>query len=213
MSAQSTTAGNYIRRTTGFSAGPVTISCWFRSTNLTPFLAVWAHENGTVFYPGLYTFSGGIYISAGAGDNPAVLGTAAANTWYWAAVIMETGQKMRAYLKTLGGAIAAPVDSANNFGGFSGTTLTVLNNSSNADPFSGQICDFKVWSARLTLPELEFEARVGPPKRTANIYAYLPMVNAVSSQIGVDMSGQGNSFTLTGAPTTSAQMPPIGWKR
>jgi hypothetical protein len=74
------------------------------------------------------------------------------------------------------------------------------------DPWQGSIAAVKVWNAVLTQTELEAEAPLATPVRTANLWGAWSFANGPQTN---DESGNGRTLTAVGTPTTDASGPPI----
>lgn len=210
MSVQVTADSNYLTRTTGWaSSDPFTISLWLRTTANANFRVYWDHGDGGNF-PELYSDSGGnLILLDGGGD--ITLATIAANTWYYvAAVFNGTSNHVKAYFGS-GGALTETTG-AGNFGGLGGTNLRFFNSNSNVEQINGQLAHAKIWrgtGGNLSADEIANEYLRGQPSKTSALYSWLPLLNVSSP--GVDMSGNGNDFTVTGAPADSRVQPAVPW--
>lgn len=210
MSVQVTADSVYLTRTTGWaSSDPFTISVWLRTNALANFRVYWDHGNGGNL-PELYSDSGGnLILLDGAGD--ITIATIAANTWYYvAAVFNGTSNPVRTYFGT-GGALSV-VTGAGNFTGLGGTDLRFFNSNANTEQINGQMAHAKMWrgtGGNLSADEIANEYLRGRPSKTTALYSWLPLLNVTSP--GVDMSGNGNDFTVTGAVANSRIQPQIPW--
>lgn len=65
----------------------------------------------------------------------------------------------------------------------------------------------KIWTASLTAAEVQAEVNTVIPKRTANLYLWSPLDDALSA---VDYSGNGRNGTQSGG-AVQVQGPPVSW--
>jgi len=213
MSGQVTANGNYVRRATGFALQTVTVSCWFRLNTISPgtFQQMWSQDDNATFYPGLFTDGVDLQMITDIGSGPVNLLTGiSAGVWYWAAVVGGTVTTSRGYARAGLGSIAAVAGPVG--GGFSSPRMTVYNDDANDQQLGGQLVSYKLWTAELSLKELMAESLLGLPKRTQDLYTFLPLIGG-GTGAGIDQNGNGNDFALTGAIASSRLMPPICWSR
>ncbi len=210
MSGQVTANGNYLKRTTGYS-GPITVCTWFRLLAVTGFHSIWSQDNNSNFFPQLYTENTDLRFGETNLSFPIIRSGIAANTWCWAGVIYEPGVSSESYTG-IGGALTHTTSSG-TAGAYGGTVMTLFDEQASDQNMNGQLCAFKVWTARLSADELSYEYRKANPQRALSLNFFLPQTNGVTAQQGIDMSGQGHNFTLNGAIATARAMPPITWSR
>ena len=116
----------------------------------------------------------------------------------------------QAWVGTNGGALTHFTDPS-NWTGFAVNTLLLFVNNSNTETLSGQEVAWKVWAdVNLSQAQVENEYLRFNPMTTANLYGFLPLT--VVTNAGVDMSGNGNNWTVQGVPTTQRNAPPIPWR-
>lgn len=72
-----------------------------------------------------------------------------------------------------------------------------------------EYCFLKVFSAALSLAELQAERRQGKPVRTSNVWAYSRMRNGSDT---ADDSGNGRTLTLQGTPADGVASEPVPWQ-
>jgi len=81
-----------------------------------------------------------------------------------------------------------------------------------ADPWGSEaetmFAHVKIYNAVLTAAEIVQEMRSARPHRTANLNAWHPLWSTNDDQ--VDFSGNGNTWTVAGTPTT-VDGPPVAW--
>lgn len=209
MSGQVSANGNYLRRTTSFS-GAITVSCWVRFTSVAAGLtSVWSQDNNADFNPSLYRDTTNLrFVTSGLADDVILSGLATTN-WYWVGIVYEPGVNTNWYTRTNLGNIASGA-STQSGGGYGSTRMTIFNEDANDQALNGQIAAFKVWTGRLSVDQLYYESLIAMPKFTTNLYAYLPLHSGGASA-GVDLSGNGNAWTVTGTIASSRLSPPIAW--
>lgn len=81
---------------------------------------------------------------------------------------------------------------------------------SNIEFANARWAGWKVYTAALTLAELENEWRSLTPKRTANLWGWYPAVHADIANAVKDYSGNGRDWTANNTPTVE-DAPPISW--
>lgn len=138
-----------------------------------------------------------------------VLSGLGTTSWYWTGIVYEPGVNTNYYTRTNLGNIASS-SSAESGGGYGSNRMTIFNEDANDQNLNGQLAAFKIWTGRLSVDQLYYESLIGMPKFTTSLYAYLPLHSGGSSA-GVDLSGNGNAWTVTGTISSSRQSPPISW--
>lgn len=212
MSVSSTANTAYLDRTTGWAdSDPVTIAVWFRLNNVTGSKTIWDHGSGAAFSPQLWASGNQLTMTSKSGVNDAIH-SVSANTWYFCACVFNgTSSVITMYFGNNGGALITDTSSV-NFGGFTGTVLTLYNELNHDQTLTGRLTNCKIWkgtNGALSADEILNEYLKFQPSKTDSLYAVLPLLNATNPQI--DMSGNGNDFTAHGAPATQREMPPIPW--
>lgn len=222
MSVESTANGSRLRRTTSFAnSQALTIVCFLRLNSVAGgnFFTGWDH-GGSTFVPQFY-FDGSGDPDYG-GLTLAINGTGTASdklinvthsptagAWYGHATVLNgTGNVANAYWNVDGGAISSGATTA-NFAGFGGANFNLFDENADDQTLNGQLCGVRVWTAALTRAEIEWELRRISPRRLANLYAFLPLLNGTSPE--KDKSGAANDFTAAGTLTTNGSMPPVPW--
>lgn len=80
-----------------------------------------------------------------------------------------------------------------------------------ANNLDGRVAAYKIWDGvALTVDEVKAEVWSYVPKRTANLYAWLPMVDPVVAQNVFDYSGAARPWSITGTLSVESG-PPIAW--
>lgn len=86
--------------------------------------------------------------------------------------------------------------------------VSAFNGSNNVN---SRMAAYKIWDgAALTPEEVNAERWSFLPMRTANLWAWLPMVDKVVANCALDRSGNARNFTVTSTPTVE-DGPPISW--
>lgn len=221
MSIQLATNGVNLRRTTSFAdAQPLTIVCWYQIISIAAdsFYTVWDHAGTTPsnYFPELYYDPGGL-----GGPNQGIalaynntysqnlsIAAITAGTWYFGATVFNGTANPAVHYHGAGGALTTST-SAQNFGGFEGAAFTWGDTGDNIQTLNGRIVAAKLFTTNLSVTQVENEyrriVRINP-----SIYSFQPLTSAPNA--GVDFSGQGNTFTVNGAPATSRSMPPIPFR-
>ncbi|MEU0469933.1 LamG-like jellyroll fold domain-containing protein [Amycolatopsis sp. NPDC006131] len=79
-----------------------------------------------------------------------------------------------------------------------------------SENWNGRIAAVKVYSAALTVAEIENEWAQYVPSRVANLYGWYPLVNATDL---ADLSGNGRTLTAGSPAPVTEDGPPIPWQR
>lgn len=213
MSVASTLNTGYLDRTTGWAnADPTTILCWFRLNSVSGTHTIWDHGDGTSFAPQLWTSGNQLIVTAAATINDTIT-TVAANTWYFTATVFNgTGNLVTVWFGQQNTALGNNTSSV-NFGGFTGTVLTVYNELNHDQVLNGRVTGLKLWNGAggaLSQDEVLNEFRKFQPSKTTALYGAYPYLNATTSP-GIDMSGNARDLTLHGTVSSQREMPAIPW--
>lgn len=126
-------------------------------------------------------------------------------TWYRFAFTSNTSNLATAYCAPPGTALTALGTSTHI--GFTPARVRIGQYTTGSGFWlDGRVAALKAWNSLLTLNEIENELQQYKPIRTANLQRFHPFVNAET----VDYSGNGNTLTVVGTPTTETG-PPIRW--
>ena len=138
-----------------------------------------------------------------------ILGTGVltVNTWYCAALVRASDTSRTMYLGSLTAALASD---ANLTAGVGSRAANPAGQLAIAEARSGvvRIGNTKIWTAALTLAELQAEQHVMRPLRADNLAAWLPFLNTGSSR-GRDYSGGGDLTTY--GTMTDEDNPPVAY--
>lgn len=138
-----------------------------------------------------------------------ILGTGllTVNTWYCAALVRASDTSRTMYLGSLTAALASD---ANLTAGVGSRAANPAGQLAIAEARSGvvRIGNTKIWTAALTLAELQAEQHVMRPLRADNLAAWLPFLNTGSSR-GRDYSGGGDLTTY--GTMTDEDNPPVAY--
>lgn len=120
-------------------------------------------------------------------------------TWYYLAFTVSGASEVL-YWATAG---AAALTSASGTAGaatwFTPTMLRMGDSTFSAEWLNGCVSNLKIWTAVLTLAEIEQERQVMRPVRTADLHSWNPMFNGDSVRLE-DWSGNGRALTNVGFP-------------
>lgn len=182
-----------------------TATCWLNLTADTNYYAsVLGEFNGTGTYRYLSTDTDGTTLTF-FGQNANVVGpNLVVGTWYRLGLVVTVGGTVTLYSSAAGSALATATGSA-----VSGAAISFqVGGSAFASEFlNGRIAALKVWSAALTVAEIENELGQYQPIRLANLFRYHPLINAEL----VDYAGAGRNFTAGAVAATTEAGPPIRW--
>ena len=218
MSVQCNANTQRLRRIVGWDASDpnVSIALWYRFNSFGAFRSVWSGDDNAVFVPGIYFDPGPstvYYLHAnGAAPGTELIATAAINTWYFTAIERPAAAAAApgvCYVGVAGGALSTAVP-GDNADGWYGDELILFNEDANDQTQDGQQVFCKVWTTLLSAEEVANEYLRGVSSRTADGFQIVPLLNATNA--GVDVSGNGNDFTVSGTPTTQRTMPPVTWR-
>lgn len=193
--------------TTGFTA------CWFvrvradRNTFSCPF----AIDNGTAYIL-IETEDDGLNMYLMGSTGTILLGATTIDTWYFQALTYDNASFADAYQAeaTATGALPAAVNLVTN--NFTPNQYFVSGSHFGGEWLDGNVCGLRIWRNRLTPAELEAERRQIAPVRTADLYAFYPLLDSTTRLS--DLSGNGNALTnLSGTPSPSTEAnPPVPWR-
>lgn len=80
----------------------------------------------------------------------------------------------------------------------------------NDEPFNGRIAGYKLYSAVLTQAEVEQEWQQLTPRRTANLHAWYPLLDATAGG-RTDYSGNARTLGTGASAATTEDGPPVPW--
>lgn len=199
-----------VRRTTGLIVIPFSVSMWVMFNTLSALRRLFgifgSGANNAPVSMGTNA-TGKLLASSVDGGDVAGATTLSTATWYYLAMTVvssaNTGTAI-GYINSV-----SEVTNSNLNGGPSATEVAVGGSSGdrNAD---ARIAAVKMWSAVLTVAEIENERWSYMPKKTASLYAVLPFEKYVDPE--VDLSGTAHDFARVGGGTLStSDGPPIVW--
>jgi hypothetical protein len=121
-----------------------------------------------------------------------------AATWYYTAAVYDGTSSLTFYLGVYGGGSLTPTTAASVDPVNTGATTYIGSNGFN-EWFDGDIGHVRIWSAALSSGELETERLSATAVRTSGLVAAYELLTANTT----DDSGNGNTLTANGTPTTS----------
>lgn len=193
------------------SALPLTLACWFNQPVLTPYTSPLMLSNGTSYY-GLFPGTPSGILAAYAFNNPSSGHSASntsftTNTWYHACGVFTSSTLRLAYLNGVAGVAdttSVPVFTPSQLD--SGYDISVPQYT------TVKTAEIAVWNVALTAQEIAALAAGVEPYliRPENILFYAPMWGVSGASVEPDLSGNGNSLTLSGSPvfTPHSQISP-----
>lgn len=123
--------------------------------------------------------------------------------WYALAVQRE-GTTLRAWIQPAGGSVT-PVSRTIN-SGLNMSTMRIGRSVTTAEWINGRIANYKLYTAALTLTEIQAEWNNWQAQRTAGLTHHHKFQSAAET---TDYSGAGNALTVTGAPIYESDNPTI----
>ena len=196
---------NYLQKSITFTASKGAICGWVRLTsdpNVTQ--AIFQMRADDSAQVGLYTQSDGTTISTylGASDTSATGSSLSTNTWYHLAVTWN-GTSLITYVNGV-----ANITHTNTGSTWNEIRLG-FDVSYWGDSFVGNMADVMAWDDTLTAAQILQQMYRKVPVTFANLKLWLPTFDG-SGERNRDYSGQGNTLTVTGTITDTAN-PPISW--
>jgi hypothetical protein len=200
------------------SAAPLTMCCWFNSSvnALQTLMCISAPSTQDCFTIDLRGDLGGTPIRCSTNQNLVAFGSVnstgpySLNTWQHACAVFSSTSSRTIYLN--GGNSASDATTVTP-GGLTSTDVGCSNFSPQARFTTGMVAHAAVWSVALTPAQVTSLASGWMPAKIAptSLVAYWPLYGLASPE--TDLSGAGNSLTLTGTargstdPACHAQMP------
>lgn len=208
MSVNSAANGRYlVRASTGLTSN-FTICAWVRFTALGTYRTMWGQDIGNpdwrsqVYYD---ITANNIAFNFANVTDMILVPSPSAGVWYFVCAVADSAEA-HGYWGT-GGALTK-VTAGAVYTGTGGTDMYIMDESDLDQTLNGELAGFKIWNANLSQADVEAEYRQLAPKRTANLYTFLPFFDTTNA--GKDQSGQGNDFTVHGA-LANAEQPPAPW--
>lgn len=190
-----------------------TLAAWTYPTNLVGLKRIFAKSDGSsgwIFYyvdggtPGLnfyHYFSGDDYRGR-------IVGLPSTDSWYHVAMTYNSSSSANRatfYFNGVSDAGSTVISPSGTRNSDAGNTFTLGNTQGLTGAFTGQICYFQAWDRILSASEIN-EAMIRPGSIRTNLVGYWPCLGSDSPER--DLSGNGNSGTVTGA-TESFNGPPV----
>lgn len=182
---------------------PHTLMAWvYLSVDTNSYSGMFTYNNGSQYFFGTGATGTRLNFFEGGNDTPG--SELALATWYHVAIVAAAGGggSRIAYLNGVQDLAATGDD-------ITGGTLFVGNNSGGL-LLNGRMAAVKAYSTTLTQAQIRQEMRQYLPYRTANLFAFWPLLTAAQGTI--DFSGNAHPLTSNGTPTTE-DGPPIPWSR
>jgi hypothetical protein len=187
------------------SVSALTLAAWVkvsvdRNTN-----QVWASlDNGNTSYWAVGTNADGITAQAFAHNAASGNGLAmTVGSWFYVA-LSENGVNGNMWMRPLGSATWTTVTWSTFGTPITGTDLRLGRHPAAGLWFNGCLAAIKVWTAALTLTEVQAESNQYAPIRTTDLRAYYPMTTTSTA----DSSGSG--WTLSGGTGSTTEAGPSG---
>lgn len=200
--------GNGLKRTASLPSTTAFTACgWAKriTASATDYQFIFGFDNTSPQWllMGWENGAGGAFHIEKNGSEPLFSSGPALNTWFFWAMYSDAGNCYGRWANR--GDTTFQTVSMGSFG-FTPTTMWLGTDVSN-EYIDGNLAHVKIWNAALTDNELLQEMYSGIPRRTANLYLWCPLwTNSMLN----DLSGNGNSLTAVGTPTTQ-DMPPVTW--
>jgi hypothetical protein len=171
------------------------------------FQAAFSFDDSGGQFAALDTDSDGTTMTLYARGAQGAMGAMTVGTWYYIAMtktsLTHVGYFAAAGTPTLG------VTNVTATGTITAANKIWIGNDVAVERWDGNLQNVKIWDGVvLTQAEIEAERWNHVPQRTANLWAWLPMLDAASPQ--TDFSGNGRDFTVAGTLTTEDN-PPVAW--
>lgn len=189
----------------GFSGTVVTILCWARiATDTDASADIWVLYNGTetTTEAGLGTAGDGtsmlLFDPTTSISGPVMT----VGTWYCFAAVLN-GTAWSLYYGTDPQSLSTASGTKTAISSPASMTISQA-----VEPWNGNVAAFKMYTAALSLAEVQNELTQYQPVRTANLLRYHPFVNAEL----IDYSGNGNALTAGAGTATTEPGPPIRWE-
>ena len=152
------------------------------------------------FYIGTASTDGTTFVVDDGGTNVINTGVSmTVGTWYYVALTYNGTNTGNTYIATLSGGSLANTSGALVDPPTAGVT-TRIGNDGFGERLEGSVAHVRIWAAELTSGELETERLSATAVRTSNLTAAYELETANTT----DNSGNGNTLTSNGTPTTVA---------
>lgn len=213
---------DYLARATNVPAfnNPFTLSCWFRivtnpgSYSWADLISIRSEPAGTFYHEeiGVYYIPGtGLQLYSRSNNNGTVAEILATtvlstNTWYYTAFVRTSDTDRKVYLGSLSSVVAQDGSTVDPIG-------TIAVSSAHlgiAEARSGvvRIGNTKIWTAALTLAQLQNEQYIMRPASHVSLNAWLPFLN-IGTTRGKDYAGNGD--LTTSGTMTDEDNPPVSY--
>jgi hypothetical protein len=206
------TVAKALSRTDGPTHGGYTICFWARITvdlNTYSSPCCLANVNQNTFVIAATDVDGTTMNFWNANSGPIVGPNMAVGGWYFFAwTVNGNPGTLTAYWSPAGGgALSSGAAVGLNTANAIDTLLIGMNKDS--ETWDGNVQSVKAWSAVLTQDEIQNEMFALTPKRTANLWAFYPLLTQPDGLI--DYSGNTRNLTAGATPTTTEDGPSVGW--
>lgn len=193
--------------------GGITVSCWFRFSQLWEWSPVWTLATAAdANITGLLVSGDASTLEMNIEWTGRTLGPITAGTWYWYCWTYTHGDgsniESRVWLAPMGSDPA--VSNFDQLGGGTFDQLHIGGNQYNNAGYAA-IGGFKMWSAPLTDDEALAERWSLRPQRTANLNCWYPLIADNATDVLLDYSGNGYHLSDGTNNETYALSPPVSW--